>query len=277
MNHVVWNLFTKDAFDRNWNDFVTKFGLRGNKWLSGNRGFNSNYFHAVTLWVKTCTTFGLTQLMCLVHYAKLYKDRHIWIPIYLDHHFWDEMRSTQRSESMHTFFNKFITCNSSLSQSVKQYDNCLASREQRERELDAADFHTMIPYATKLAIKAQFQHVYTHEKFREVQGHFRRKSRSKRFDDLVFWLHNICKFTSETEELIGFLHQAFDNVMAEMQEYQARSKEKSSLSHEEATLSDVNDLQSPYVSEQEAGPRTDWDQTRKERSQTPRRKRKTQL
>ncbi|RYR31783.1 hypothetical protein Ahy_B01g056694 [Arachis hypogaea] len=41
------------------------------------------------------------------------------------------------------------------------------------------------------------------------------------------------------------MHQAFDNAMAEMQEYQTKSKGKSSLSYEEATLSHVNDLQSP--------------------------------
>ncbi|RYR78542.1 hypothetical protein Ahy_A01g003367 [Arachis hypogaea] len=62
-------------------------------------------------------------------FAKLYEDRHIWIPIYLNHHFWVGMRSTQRSEIMHTFFNKFIIRNSSLIQFVKQYDNCLGSRE----------------------------------------------------------------------------------------------------------------------------------------------------
>ncbi|RYR34456.1 hypothetical protein Ahy_A10g049360 isoform A [Arachis hypogaea] len=69
--------------------------------------------------------------------------------------------------------------------------------------------------------------------------------RSKRFDDLVFWSHNICEFASESEELNGILHRAFNKVMAEMQEYQERSKGKSSLSHEEVTLSDMNDLQSP--------------------------------
>ncbi|RYQ80686.1 hypothetical protein Ahy_Scaffold1g106930 isoform B [Arachis hypogaea] len=36
MYHIVWNSYTKDAFDRNWNDFLTKYGLGGNKWLSGN-------------------------------------------------------------------------------------------------------------------------------------------------------------------------------------------------------------------------------------------------
>ncbi|XP_016199853.1 protein FAR-RED ELONGATED HYPOCOTYL 3-like [Arachis ipaensis] len=273
MSHVVWNSYTKDAFDRNWNDFLTKYGLGGNKWLS-----------------------------------ELYEDR-------------------------------------SLRQFVKQYDNCLASRELRERKFDAADFYTVIPCATKLAIEAQFQHVYTHEKFREVQDQLRGKVncitrsmhstlafttykvveqvsnstfnkfvvtydtvsrevkyqcllfdsrgilcrhslsvlifervdnvapkyilecwsknikrrhthikisqdefllelRSKRFDELVFRSHNTCEFVSESEELTGILHRAFDKVKVEMQEYQERSKGKSLLSHEEATLSDVNDLQS---------------------------------
>ncbi|RYR54150.1 hypothetical protein Ahy_A06g029402 [Arachis hypogaea] len=50
--------------------------------------------------------------------------------------------------------------------------------------------------------------------------------RSKSFDDLVFRSHNICEFALESEELTRILHRAFDNVMAEMQEYQARSKKK---------------------------------------------------
>ncbi|RYQ79567.1 hypothetical protein Ahy_Scaffold5g107793 [Arachis hypogaea] len=104
------------------------------------------------------------------------RHRHIWVPIYLDHHFWAGMRSTQRSESMHSFFNKFITWNSSLIQFVKQYDNCLGSREQAERESDAADFHTVIPCAIKSSIEAQFQDMYTHQKFREVQAQFKGKA-----------------------------------------------------------------------------------------------------
>ncbi|RYR40352.1 hypothetical protein Ahy_A09g046096 [Arachis hypogaea] len=64
-----------------------------------------------------------SPLVYLAHHEKdskqikhLYEDRHIWVPIYLDHHFWAGMRSIQRSESMHSFFNKFITRNSSLIQ-----------------------------------------------------------------------------------------------------------------------------------------------------------------
>ncbi|RYR11571.1 hypothetical protein Ahy_B04g069078 [Arachis hypogaea] len=74
----------------------------------------------------------------------------------------DRDEKQQRSESMHNFLNKFITHNS--------------SRAKKERELfDAADFYTVILCATKSPIEAQFQHVYTHEKFRKVQVQFRGK------------------------------------------------------------------------------------------------------
>ncbi|RYQ97104.1 hypothetical protein Ahy_B08g093104 [Arachis hypogaea] len=47
--------------------------------------------------------------------------------------------------------------------------------ESRERESDVADFHTVIPCATKSSIEVQFQHVYSHEKLRKVQAQFRGK------------------------------------------------------------------------------------------------------
>ncbi|RYR50272.1 hypothetical protein Ahy_A07g036883 isoform C [Arachis hypogaea] len=98
---------------RNWNDFLMKYGVGGNNWLS-----------------------------------ELFEDRHLRISIYLDHHVWTRMKSTQSSER---------------------------SRKQKEKEFHVADFHTIIPCATKSSIEAQFQHVYIHEKFREVQEQFREK------------------------------------------------------------------------------------------------------
>ncbi|RYR35565.1 hypothetical protein Ahy_A10g050710 [Arachis hypogaea] len=190
----------------NWDDFLLNFGLVENKWLSD-----------------------------------LYEDRHILVPIYLDHHFWAGMRSTQRSESMHSFFNKFITRNSSLIQFVKQYDNCLGSKEQAERESDIADFHTVIPCATKSSIEAQFQDVYTHQKFREVQAQFREKANC------------IIRLTNSTlgyslyevgEQVSSLIFNKFV-VMVKMEELKAKRKGTCSLSHEDATLESVNELQSP--------------------------------
>ncbi|RYQ86707.1 hypothetical protein Ahy_B10g106345 [Arachis hypogaea] len=263
MSQVVWNSHSKDSFNRNWNDFLLNFGLGDNKWLSGN------------VFLKSASEV-----------------------------------------------------------------------EQAERESDAADFHTVIPCATKSCIEAQFQDAYTHAKFREVQAQFRGKAncitrlknsalgysvyevgeqvsssifnkfavtydsvaaevkchcllfesrgilcrhalsvlsfeqvsqvspryilerwskkvkrrhthiksshdeplmepRSKRFDQLVFRSQNICEFASESEELTGILHRAYDNVMAEMEALKAKRKGTSSLSHEDANLESVNELQSP--------------------------------
>ncbi|RYR40501.1 hypothetical protein Ahy_A09g046258 [Arachis hypogaea] len=84
-----------------------------------------------------------------------------------------------------------------------------------------------------------------HTYFKSSQDEPLLEPKSKRFDDLVFRLHNIWEFVSEYKELTGILHRAYDNVMVEMQEYQAKSKGKCSLSHKDATLNDVSGLQSP--------------------------------
>ncbi|QHN81527.1 Protein FAR1-RELATED SEQUENCE [Arachis hypogaea] len=95
----------------------------------------------------------------------------------IKHAFWADARSRAAFNYFGdvVLFGTTYNTNRSLRQFVKQYDNCLASREQAEREFDAADFHTMISCATKSAIEAQFQHVYTHEKFKKVQAQFRGK------------------------------------------------------------------------------------------------------
>ncbi|RYQ94816.1 hypothetical protein Ahy_B08g089755 [Arachis hypogaea] len=69
--------------------------------------------------------------------------------------------------------------------------------------------------------------------------------RSKRFDELVFRLQNICEFISESEELTAILHRAYDNIVVEMQELKAKRKGTCLLSHEDANLESVNELQSP--------------------------------
>ncbi|XP_016169267.1 uncharacterized protein LOC107611910 [Arachis ipaensis] len=52
-------------------------------------------------------------------------------------------------------------------------------------------------------------------------------------------------FASESEELTAILHCSYDNVMAEMESLKAKRKGTSSLSHEDANLESVNELQSP--------------------------------
>ncbi|QHO17027.1 Transposon protein [Arachis hypogaea] len=49
----------------------------------------------------------------------------------------------------------------------------------------------------------------------------------------------------ESEELTVILHRAYDNVMVEMEELKAKRKGTCSLSHKDANLKSINELQSP--------------------------------
>ncbi|RYR75675.1 hypothetical protein Ahy_A01g000255 [Arachis hypogaea] len=69
--------------------------------------------------------------------------------------------------------------------------------------------------------------------------------RRKIFDEMVFRSHNVCEFASNYLELTNTSHRAFDNAMVEMQEYKSRDTRRTMLSHEDSSLDDVNELQSP--------------------------------
>ncbi|RYR41421.1 hypothetical protein Ahy_A08g037809 [Arachis hypogaea] len=173
----------KEAFDRNSIDFLGKYGLESNKWLS-----------------------------------ELYADRHIWIPVYLDPFLGRDEKHTK--EEVQVQFRGKVNC---ITRSM----------------------HSTLGFTTYEVIEQSKNIKRRHTHIKSSQDEPLLEPRSKRFDELVFWSHNICEFASESEELIEILHRAFDKVMAEMEEYQERSKGKSLLTYEEVTLSNVNDLQSP--------------------------------
>ncbi|RYR54705.1 hypothetical protein Ahy_A06g030006 [Arachis hypogaea] len=305
IRRTIENNDEANSFDRNWNDFLLNFGLADNKWLSD-----------------------------------LYEDRHIWVPIYLDHHFWAGMRSTQRSESMHSFFNKYITRTARLFSSSnstiiaseagsKQRENQMlqifirsyrvqpnpplklsfkmhrlmqslgkSKHNSEERRINSALGYSVyevieqvsssifnkfaVTYDSVAAeVKCQCllfesrgilcRHALSVLSFEQVSQvspryilerwskkvkrrhtHIKSshdeplmESRSKRFDQLIFRSQNICEFASESEELTAILHRAYDNTMAEMEALKAKRKGTSSLSHEDANLESVNELQIP--------------------------------
>ncbi|RYR57139.1 hypothetical protein Ahy_A05g022880 [Arachis hypogaea] len=47
------------------------------------------------------------------------------------------------------------------------------------------------------------------------------------------------------EKLAAILYHTYDNAMVKMQEHKAKSEGKCSLSHEDASLEDINKFQSP--------------------------------
>jgi hypothetical protein len=79
------------------------------------------------------------------------------------------MTTTQRSESMNAFFDGYVQSFTSLKEFVDQYDNALRRKVEVENVADFDSFNTTISCVSYWPFEKQFQKIYTHAKFKEVQ------------------------------------------------------------------------------------------------------------
>ncbi|RYR53902.1 hypothetical protein Ahy_A06g029148 isoform B [Arachis hypogaea] len=191
MSQVVWNSHTKDLFDRNWNDFLLKYALVDNKWLSAIEAqFHHVYTHQKFREVQAQFRVAVkVKCQCLL------------------------------------FESRGILCHHALS--VLSF----------ERVTQVSPRYILEQWSKKVKRR--------HTRIKSSHDVPLLEPRSKRFDELVFLSQNICEFASESEELTAIMHHAYDKVMVEMEELKAKRNETCSLSHEDANLESVNELQSP--------------------------------
>ncbi|RYR77298.1 hypothetical protein Ahy_A01g001741 isoform A [Arachis hypogaea] len=146
-----------------------------------------------------------------------------------------------------SIFNKFVVTYDSVAAEIKCQCLLFESRGILCRHtLSVLSFEQVSQVSPRYILKRWRKKVkrrHTHIKSRQDKSLL--EPRSKRFDQLVFRSQNICEFASESEELTAILHRAYDNVMTEMESLKAKRKGTSSLSHEDANLESVNELQSP--------------------------------
>lgn len=108
------------------------------------------------------------------------------------------MSTTQRSESMHAFFDGYVTSRTTLKQFVEQYENALRSKVQKENQDDFNSFNLRVPCITHCLLEKQFQDAYTTAKFKEFQT------------ELTGKLY--CDLASITEECGYQLYEISENV-----------------------------------------------------------------
>ncbi|KAJ3700711.1 hypothetical protein LUZ61_004416 [Rhynchospora tenuis] len=97
--------------------------------------------------------------------------RHMWVPVYLNKFFWAGMRSTQRSESINAFLDKYVNSKTTLRNFVRCFD--LALSRLRRRESD--ENYECIRGRSRLisqwnSIEQQFSEKYTNNMFIQFQG-----------------------------------------------------------------------------------------------------------
>ncbi|XP_057424640.1 protein FAR-RED IMPAIRED RESPONSE 1 isoform X1 [Lotus japonicus] len=117
-------------------------------------------------WWKIVTRFELRDD---IWFQSLYEDRKNWVPTYMGDTFLAGMSTPQRSESMNSFFDKYIHKKITLKEFVKQYGVILHSRYDEEAIADFDTLHKQPALKSPSPWEKQMSTVYTHAIFKKFQ------------------------------------------------------------------------------------------------------------
>ncbi|XP_021768883.1 protein FAR-RED IMPAIRED RESPONSE 1-like [Chenopodium quinoa] len=139
LKYLIYESFTIQDFENRWSEFVVKYKLETNEWL---------------------------QI--------LYKERHMWVPAFMRDFFWADMKTTQRVESINSFFDGFLNRKTKLFEFPQKYDKAMEKRIDDETDADAKCGKYIRRLVTGFAVEKLFQKIYTDTKFQEVRIECRR-------------------------------------------------------------------------------------------------------
>ena len=130
----VFDSKTPAEFERNWQGFLDDFEFHDNNWL-----------------------------------RSIYAIRERWVPAFWRDCFSAGMASTQRSEGMNAFFDKYLTSRTTLKQFVKQYELAVRHKYEKEALSDFDCQHKAPQLISKYPFERQLSELYTVGVFKKVQ------------------------------------------------------------------------------------------------------------
>ncbi|XP_021737168.1 protein FAR1-RELATED SEQUENCE 5-like [Chenopodium quinoa] len=131
LHNVIYDSLTDDEFEKEWAAAIAKYQLEEDPWLAG-----------------------------------LYAERKMWAPAYMRHIFWVGMKTTQRVESINSFFDGFLDKHTWLYEFGPKYIAAMESRANDEQQDDARFCRPLI---TGFMPEWFFRKIYTVSKFLDVQ------------------------------------------------------------------------------------------------------------
>ncbi|KAJ7946140.1 Protein FAR-RED IMPAIRED RESPONSE 1 [Quillaja saponaria] len=130
----IFKSWTDEQFDMRWWKMVTRFELQDDGW-----------------------------------FQSLYEDRKKWVPAYMGDAFLAGMSTVQRSETVNSFFDKYIHKKITLKEFVKQYGTILQNRYEEETVADFDTLHKQPALKSPSPWEKQMSTVYTHAIFKKFQ------------------------------------------------------------------------------------------------------------
>ncbi|XP_026396590.1 protein FAR1-RELATED SEQUENCE 5-like [Papaver somniferum] len=129
--------YTIEDFENQWNSMLIEFNLTEHEWLKD-----------------------------------LYDIREKWIPTYNRSTFFAGMNTTQRSESINSFFDHYVNSRTSLRKFVESCDQSLERMYVREREEDYKSIHMKLIFASQDLLVRHASKVFTRVIFNKVHAEF---------------------------------------------------------------------------------------------------------
>uniref|UniRef100_A0A2N9EY90 Protein FAR1-RELATED SEQUENCE n=1 Tax=Fagus sylvatica TaxID=28930 RepID=A0A2N9EY90_FAGSY len=133
-NKCVYQSLTNEQFEKRWWKMVDKFELKENEW-----------FHS------------------------LYEDRDKWVPTYMRDSFLAGFSTTERSESITSFFDRYICRESPFKEFIEQYKTFLEDRYYMEAEADFETRHKQPALRSLSPLEKQMSILYTDAVFKKFQ------------------------------------------------------------------------------------------------------------
>ncbi|KAJ7967551.1 Protein FAR-RED IMPAIRED RESPONSE 1 [Quillaja saponaria] len=130
----IFKSWTDEQFDMRWWKMVTRFELQDDEW-----------------------------------FQSLYADRKKWVLTYMGDTFLAGISTAQRSESVNSFFDKYIHKKITLKEFVKQYGAILQNRYEEEAIADFDTLHKQPALKSPSPWEKQMSTVYTHAIFKKFQ------------------------------------------------------------------------------------------------------------
>lgn len=134
-------------------------------------------FHKCVNWTDSVVEFESLWFSLVDNYdlgdhewlQTMYSARRQWVPVYLRDSFFAEMSTTQRSDSMNSYFDGYINASTSLNQFFKLYEKALESRNEKEVKADYDTINTQPILKTPSPMEKQASELYTRKLFARFQ------------------------------------------------------------------------------------------------------------
>ncbi|XP_021758346.1 protein FAR-RED IMPAIRED RESPONSE 1-like [Chenopodium quinoa] len=139
LKSVIYESFILEVFERNWCSFIEKYKLENNEWVT-----------------------------------YMFKEREMWVPTYMKEFFWAWMKTTQRVESINSFFDGFVSRKTKLHEFPKQYTRAMTKRVKDETDAHANCTKYVCRLLSEFKLEKLFQKIYTDTKFQEIQAELSR-------------------------------------------------------------------------------------------------------